>query len=188
MDPTYDQIGRTFDAQTSEAGAARAEDLPATPHASASGGAEGEASEAAGSVDKIRDILFGVQMRDYDKRFAGVEERLSRELAALKDETTRRFDALQASMREALDNIGQRLTTEQETRTNTVQALGHDLGRQLSDQGQQITSELVRRFDELSASLERQAGALRHEKTDRATLAALLTEMAQRLNSGRQGA
>ncbi len=89
-------------------------------------------------------------------------------------------------MREALDNIGQRLSAEQETRTTTVQTLGHELGRQLSDQGQQITSELARRFDELSASLERQAGALRHEKTDRATLAALLTEMAQRLHGGGQ--
>jgi predicted transcriptional regulator len=184
MDPTHGQIGTTYDAQTSEAGAAHAEDRPAAPPPMADAA---EAPEAAGSVDKIRDILFGVQMRDYDKRFAGVEERLSRELAALKDETTRRFDALQASMHEALDNLGHRLNGEQQTRTEAVQTLGQDLGRQLSEQGQQITSELVRRFDELSSSLERQAGSLRHEKTDRATLAALLTEMAQRLNSG-QGA
>ena len=30
-----------------------------------------------GNVDKIRDILFGSQMRDYDRRFSTLEERLS---------------------------------------------------------------------------------------------------------------
>ena len=30
-----------------------------------------------GNVDKIRDILFGGQMRDYEQRFADLEKRLS---------------------------------------------------------------------------------------------------------------
>ena len=45
-------------------------------------------TEQAGgaSLDKVRDILFGVQMRDYDRRFARLEERLVKETADLKDE------------------------------------------------------------------------------------------------------
>ena len=35
----------------------------------------------AASLDKVRDILFGGQMRDLDQRFARVEERLTRETA-----------------------------------------------------------------------------------------------------------
>ena len=31
---------------------------------------------SGGSVDKIRDILFGAQMREYDRRFARLEDRL----------------------------------------------------------------------------------------------------------------
>lgn len=181
MDPTYDQIGTTLDAHGSEAGAARAEE-----RAHEQGHVPDAGDTGAGSVDKIRDILFGVQMRDYDRRFAGVEERLSRELATLRDETAQRFEALQNSLREGLDALHNRLNGEQQTRGDSLQSLGNDLRRQLSEQGHQISSELVRRFDELSASLERQAGSLRHEKTDRATLAALLTEMAQRLHG--QGA
>ena len=37
---------------------------------------------SGGSVDKIRDILFGAQMRDYDRRFTRLEERLLKEATA----------------------------------------------------------------------------------------------------------
>ena len=36
------------------------------------------------NVDKIRDILFGAQMRDYDKRFARLEDRLMKDAEALR--------------------------------------------------------------------------------------------------------
>ena len=36
---------------------------------------------SGGSVDKIRDILFGAQMREYDRRFTRLEDRLRRFLA-----------------------------------------------------------------------------------------------------------
>ena len=38
------------------------------------------------SIDKVRDILFGVQMRDYDKRFARLEERMLKDTSDLKDD------------------------------------------------------------------------------------------------------
>ncbi len=34
-----------------------------------------------GNLEKVRDILFGAQMRDYDRRFARLEERLVKEAA-----------------------------------------------------------------------------------------------------------
>src|SRR4051812_14459636 len=49
----------------------------------------------ANNIDKIRDILFGVQMRDYEKRFSRLEERLLKESADLRDETRKRFDSLE---------------------------------------------------------------------------------------------
>ena len=41
--------------------------LPATPPAP---------DNTADSLDKVRDILFGAQSRDFDKRFAVLEEQL----------------------------------------------------------------------------------------------------------------
>ena len=37
---------------------------------------DGDKHEAA-NVDKIRDIIFGSQMRDYEKRFSRLDERLT---------------------------------------------------------------------------------------------------------------
>ena len=48
-------------------------------------GADG-AEQTGASVDKIRDILFGSQMRDYDKRFTRLEERLSQDAITLREE------------------------------------------------------------------------------------------------------
>ena len=39
------------------------------------GGNVGGADPESVSVDKIRDLLFGNQMQDYDRRFANLEER-----------------------------------------------------------------------------------------------------------------
>src|SRR6187551_111575 len=36
---------------------------------------------AGGNLDKVRDLLFGGQMRDYDRKFARLEERLVKETA-----------------------------------------------------------------------------------------------------------
>ena len=47
------------------------------------------------NVDKIRDILFGAQMRDYDKRFARLEDRLMKDADALREEMRKRLDALE---------------------------------------------------------------------------------------------
>ena len=41
----------------------------------------------SGNVEKIRDILFGAQMRDYEKRFIRLEERMFKEMKDLRDDT-----------------------------------------------------------------------------------------------------
>jgi len=46
-------------------------------------------SMEAGNVDQIRDIIFGAQMRDYEKRFIRLEERLLSESDSLRGETNR---------------------------------------------------------------------------------------------------
>ena len=48
----------------------------------------------AASIDKVRDILFGGQMRDYERRFIKLEERLLQETSELKDEVRKRLAAL----------------------------------------------------------------------------------------------
>ena len=68
-------------------------------------------------MDKIRDILFGSQMRDYDKRFTRLEERLSQDAITLREELKKRLDTLEAFVRQEGESLSQRLKNEKTERT-----------------------------------------------------------------------
>ncbi|MBW4571424.1 MAG: hypothetical protein KME31_26440 [Tolypothrix carrinoi HA7290-LM1] len=48
------------------------------------------------SLDKVRDILFGNQMREVERKFARLEERLIKECTNLRDENRKRLDSLES--------------------------------------------------------------------------------------------
>src|SRR6516165_11902893 len=81
--------------------------------------ANGELREGA-NVDKIRDILFGANMREYEKRFARLEERLTKSSDALRDDLKKRFDTLESYVREEMDSNNQRLKLEKTERTESL--------------------------------------------------------------------
>ena len=56
-----------------------------------------------------------------------------------------------------------------------------DLREQILDQHRRLSDDIRQRVDEVLAALARETETLRADKTDRATLASLLTEMAMRL-------
>src|SRR5262245_23334945 len=51
--------------------------------------------ETAGSLDKVREILFGAQAHEFEKRLARLDERISKELASFRDDTRKRLDSLE---------------------------------------------------------------------------------------------
>src|SRR6266852_7408549 len=84
--------------------------------------ANGELREGA-NVDKIRDILFGSNMREYEKRFARLEERLKKSSEALREDLKKRFDSLETYVREEMESLGQRLKTEKSERAESLKEL-----------------------------------------------------------------
>ena len=54
------------------------------------------AAAGTGNLEKVRDILFGHQMREVDRRFVRLEERIIKETRDLRDDMKRRLDALEA--------------------------------------------------------------------------------------------
>ena len=156
-----------------------------------------------GNVDKIRDILFGGQMRDYEKRFARLEERLTKEASELRENTKRSLDALEYFVKREFEALSARLDAERQGRDGVARDLQdtaraiekkiqdfenqtaqahRDLRQQLLDQSKSLNEEIYRKHDEVSSTLKREVADLNHEKTDRATLSALFTELALRLN------
>jgi hypothetical protein len=165
----------------------------------------GDVREGA-NVDKIRDILFGSQMRDYDKRFVRLEERLAKAADALRDDLKKRFDSLESFVQQEVESLHQRLKTEKSERVDALKELTResrdsskslenrlsqldehlaaaqgDLRSRILDQSKTLLAEIRKTHGDMETALEREAETLRNEKTDRATLADLLTEMALRL-------
>ena len=161
----------------------------------------------AGNLDKVRDLLFGGQMRDYDRKFARLEERLVKETADLRDEVRKRLAALEAYMKAEVESLSDRLRAEQEGRSAGDKDLGRelrdtaqqfdqklsqlddlvarnqrDLRQQLHAQHQELGDDIRQRVEDVLGRLAHEAQELRSDKTDRKALAALLTEMAMRLN------
>lgn len=166
-----------------------------------------QSDQSPGNVEKIRDILFGSQMRDYEGRFARLEESLRKESSDLRENTRKRLDALETFIKNELESLESRLRREREERIESdgqtaaelkgaaasltkklaeaenQNGMAHrDLRKELLEQSKNLGDEIQARSDELAALLERRVQELRHDKTDRAALAGMLTEVAMRLN------
>jgi 23S rRNA pseudoU1915 N3-methylase RlmH len=71
---------------------------------------------SAQSVDKIREIIFGNQMQDYDKRFARLEDELHKKLTELSDATHKRLDSIETFIKKEVEALNDRLKNEQSMR------------------------------------------------------------------------
>ncbi len=165
----------------------------------------GEVREGA-NVDKIRDILFGSNMREYEKRFARLEERLTKSSDALRDDLKKRFDTLESYVREEMESNNQRLKAEKAERSEGLKELTRetrdsakslekklsqleeqlsstqvDLRARILEQSKTLSNQIQKAKDELETALDREAETLRTDKTDRAMLADLFTELSLRL-------
>jgi hypothetical protein len=161
----------------------------------------------AGNVDKIRDILFGSQMRDYESRFARLEEALVKETTEIRETSRRRFDQIEAYIRKEFEAVQARFKSERDERLDTaslhsreLKELGEALSRRIRDlddrsssverdlrsqlmqQARDLTDEMARNHDEIATLLDRRVRELTDSKTDRAALATLFTEVALRLS------
>ena len=172
------------------------------------GGERDGTPAAGGNVDKIREIIFGGQMRDYERKFSRLEERLSKEASDLREDGRRRLDALENFFKQELEALGERLRAEQRVREESAQSQSQalrdtgqtlerklaqfeeqtargqrELRQQVLDQSKTLGEEIRQKHDDLRALLEREVAALGNDKTDRAALASLFTEVALRLSN-----
>lgn len=163
--------------------------------------------EQGGNVDKIRDILFGSQMREYNSRFTRLEETLLKESSDLKESVRKRIDALETHFMKELESLGARLKVERDERVASARDISselkstseslttaireaqdgaseadRELRSRLLEQSKSLMDEIQTNRDNVLSILERRFQELRSSKTDRAALAELLTEVALRLN------
>ena len=160
------------------------------------------------SLDKVRDILFGSQSREYEKRFARLEDRLLKEASDLREDIKRRFDTLEVYIKKEVEALATRLKLEQEERSESAKTLSAELNdtartfekktgqlgehltssqrelrEQILEQSKNLSDEIRQKHESMAAVVERTTSELRDEKTDRAALASLFMEVAMRLNN-----
>src|SRR3954466_11283126 len=79
------------------------------------------------SLDKVRDILFGGQMRAVESRLQGLEERLMREQSVMRSDFDKRLADLDASAKRDSQTLGDRLNAERTKRTEELKALSAEI-------------------------------------------------------------
>ena len=158
------------------------------------------------NIDRVREILFGSQVRNIDKRLDALEDRLLKELASIEEATRRRFDAFEVYVKGEVDALTGRLKEGHEHREHMNQewfnhlreasaGLEHkftqlgehtaqthrDMRQQILEQSKTLSNEIRQKYSELAGALAREAQGIRSEKTDRAALSSFFSEIARKL-------
>ena len=173
-----------------------------------SSGAQASVLAGAGNVEKIRDILFGTQMREYDKRFTRLEDRMQKEVGSLKEEFLKSFESLEKYVKKEFEMLNERLEKEQDDRGSAVKKLTEDLKdyssnlekkilqtedklnkrsrelhEQILTQSKSLSDEIRQKHETVSEALDKEVNELRTDKVERADLSELMMEMAMRLSN-----
>jgi hypothetical protein len=158
------------------------------------------------SLEKIREILFGAQMQEMEKRFLHLEDRLAKLSADLRDEWKRNLASLENFVKKEIDSLNDRFLAESNERGGAVNTLRlelkalndfswqkwnqldehgtkslKELQLQFADQSKSLSEEVRQKHSELTALVEQAVQDLQAYKTDRVSLATLFNEVATRI-------
>jgi hypothetical protein len=185
----------------------RTEVVSVSANAVQSPGVNGPVPESAPeSLDQVRDILFGGQMRMVDARLQGLEARLQQEQASLRAEFSREIAEVDDTMKKGIAQLTEGLAAERAKRADDLKALAADMKElvknlerrhqaleeaasqadaELRDhlvrQSAAQTADLARTADRLAQQLDLVATRLQSEKLDTSALASGFTELVSRL-------
>ena len=160
------------------------------------------------NMDKIRDLLFGAQMKNLDKKLTQMSEHFTQEVAEAKAEFKSRLDSLETFVKGELQALLDRLEGEQRDRggavaevatdlkstaagldkkiqqlDNNLEKQARELRQQLLDQAKNLSNDIRSKHDEAQTSLRKTASGIRHDMVERGALSSMLTDVALRLNS-----
>ena len=164
------------------------------------------AQPAPESIEQVRDLLFGGQMRMVDARIQSLDERLAHETSSMRSDFERQITELDNAIKKELARHAERLVAERTKRVDDLKALSAelrdslrslekrhttleeaagladaDLRDHLIKQGATFNSELTRTSERLSTELDRITSQLQADKLDASALVSGLSELAGRI-------
>lgn len=165
-------------------------------------------SVSSSNLEKIKELLFGAQMREQEKRLLRLEERLTREYSELQSDLGQRLSAIELDLRQDLVNLSAAMTAEQRQREDALRTLNdqtknaftevgkqidqlveqtaqqqQELRQQIQAQSETLEEEIQQNYQQILAVLERRVGEMQAGKVDRVALASLFRELALKVNN-----
>jgi hypothetical protein len=160
-----------------------------------------------GAVDKIRDLLFGSQMENYDQHFQRLETMIVAEVRRSTDEMGKRLQSVETAFNQRLEKSEQSLELERKERVTAFNSINEALqqsfqqlnerleiiesatDRQIADikdtlehESQSLTSQIKALRDEFTQSLSDESNRLDRQKVNRQQLSDLLSGLSNELN------
>ena len=164
------------------------------------------------SIDQVRDLLFGGQMRMVDSRLQSLDERMAHETSAMRAEFERQISELDNSVKKEFARHSERMIAERTKRIEDLKALSAELRDSLKSlekrhtnleeaagladaelrdhllkQGASFSNDLNRTSERLSSELDRITSQLQSDKLDSSAIVAGLTELAGKLGGAPAG-
>jgi DNA repair exonuclease SbcCD ATPase subunit len=161
-----------------------------------------------GGMEKVRELLFGQQVREIDQQIDQLGEELNARLTDLQAESNREFTSLAEQLKQAQQRLESALAEETLARSNQFETLQSalnevtaELGNRitateqaLQDEIQRLQSSLEQRIEdvetqldvqraELTKALDHEADRLQQAKVERTDLAAMFSTLAQQLQN-----
>lgn len=159
-----------------------------------------------GEIEKVRDILFGRQVTDFQERFSVLESRLEADVDELKQRLSDKIDSMDKAVNKSLAKLDKKIASEEssrDTELNSLQAalasaeksLQHAIA-EMEDQANQDLQAARATFESshqdlidsttaaqkaLSKQLLKQKDELEQDKVGRQSLALMLDEVAIKL-------
>jgi hypothetical protein len=159
-----------------------------------------------GNIDQVRDLLFGGQIRDYDKRFKRLEDRFSHENLSFKEEMSERIKALEERLNTEIDGLTDKAKLERQEYDSALHNLElelkiikNDLNKRLTqlddkfsyefktirqqthNQLQELSLQIRQQNTNLTGLIKQEVAELQDEKVSRNDLAAFFNELAVHL-------
>jgi len=138
-------------------------------------------------VDRIRDIIFGSQMRNYEQQFKRVAwqlEQINKQLEELRASLNRQRADLEGETLKLQEATEQAQKDMERTLSKQIAQLRAGMDKQGADLGTQLrdhVAELSRKDEALRSEFIHALDSLEAEKTSRGHLGDLLVEMGTRL-------
>ena len=160
------------------------------------------------NVDTIRDILFGNQMREFDRKFTQLEKNISSDFEAMRKENSNQMNSLQSFIESEISILTTKLSNSEQTQIDEIDKLDSTINKHLQKiegklsttnealdklsrdssqkflkQSQDFSSNMTAQMKEARERTDGHRNELSAAKVDKAQLSELLNSIAMQINN-----